>query len=88
MSAKASLKAMVYHSSTMFEEMGFTISLVDGHNLDDLIRALKPLKASASRWCCTRSPSRGRGIYAMNSPDRFTACPASMWSPAKRRRLH
>ena len=73
MSAKASLKAMIYHSSTMFEEMGFYyLGPVDGHNLDDLIRALKTARSIGKPVVLHTVTIKGQGYsYAMNSPDRF-----------------
>ncbi len=68
---KTKLKNMIYHNSTLFEEMGFYyLGPVNGHNLHDLIRAMESAKNISRPVLLHVETIKGRGYdYAMQSPD-------------------
>ena len=69
--AKTKLKNMVYHNSTLFEEMGFYyLGPINGHNLSDLTRALQAAKNITRPVLLHVETVKGKGYeYAMKSPD-------------------
>ncbi len=70
---KMSLKQSVYHTSTMFEEMGFYyLGPVDGHNLNDLCRALQVAKTANRPVLLHVITEKGHGYaQAVKDPDVF-----------------
>lgn len=69
--AKNHLKNSVYHSSSMFEEMGYYyLGPVDGHNLRDLTRALQTAKNIGRPVLLHVETVKGRGYRpALENPD-------------------
>ena len=70
---KMSVKQSVYHTSTMFEEMGFYyLGPVDGHNLNDLFRALEVAKTANRPVLLHVITEKGHGYaQAVKDPDVF-----------------
>lgn len=72
-STKRNVKRTVYHNGSVFEEMGFHyLGPVDGHDLDDLQRALEAAKAMDRPVLLHVLTTKGKGCdYAMTNPDRY-----------------
>ena len=70
---KMSVKQSVYHTSTMFEEMGFYyLGPIDGHNLNDLCRALEVAKTANRPVLLHAITEKGHGYaQAVKDPDVF-----------------
>ncbi len=70
---KMSVKQSVYHTSTMFEEMGFYyLGPVDGHNLNDTCRALQVAKTANRPVLLHVLTEKGHGYpQAVKDPDVF-----------------
>ncbi len=68
---KGKLKNSVYHSSSVFEEMGYYyLGPVDGHNLRDLMRALQTAKNIDRPVLLHIETIKGQGYdYAVDNPD-------------------
>ena len=69
--AKTKLKNMVYHNSSLFDEMGFYyLGHINGHNLSDLSKALQAAKNITRPVLLHVETVKGKGYeYAMKSPD-------------------
>ncbi len=70
---KSRLKNALYHSSTLFEEMGFYyLGPVDGHNLHDLTIALQTAKNLSRPVLLHVETVKGQGYsFAMQNPDTY-----------------
>ena len=70
---KSRLKNALYHSSTLFEEMGFYyLGPVDGHNLHDLTAALQTAKNLSRPVLLHVETVKGKGYsFAMQNPDTY-----------------
>ncbi len=70
---KCRIKNAVYHSSPVFEEMGFYyLGPVDGHNLRELIRALETAKHLNRPVLLHVATVKGQGYeHASQNPDRY-----------------
>lgn len=70
---KVRIKNFFYHSSPMFEEMGYHyLGPVDGHNLRDLTRALRTAKHLNRPVLLHVETVKGQGSdYALQSPDTY-----------------
>ena len=75
--AKNHLKNSVYHSSSMFEDMGYYyLGPVDGHNLRDLIRALQTAKNINRPVLLHVETVKGYGYQpALDNPDVYHGIP-------------
>lgn len=73
LSIKTKLKNIMYHNSTLFEEMGFYyLGPIDGHDLNNLRKALETAKNINRPVLLHIETVKGRGYsYAMSSPDRY-----------------
>lgn len=71
--AKLSLKRALYNQSTMFEEMGFYyLGPVNGHNLNDLCRALQTARKIDRPVLLHVETVKGKGYpFAVQSPDTY-----------------
>ena len=70
---KSRLKNAMYHSSTLFEEMGFYyIGPVDGHNLHDLTASLQTAKNLSRPVLLHVETVKGKGYgFAAQNPDTY-----------------
>ncbi len=70
---KSRLKDSLYHSSEMFEEMGYYyLGPVDGHNLRDLMRALETARHLSRPVLLHVATVKGQGYsYALQNPDTY-----------------
>ena len=70
---KQRIKNFFYHNSSMFEEMGYHyLGPVDGHNMRDLIRALRTAKNLNRPVLLHVETIKGQGSsYALKSPDTY-----------------
>lgn len=70
---KTKLKNMMYNNSSLFEEMGFYyLGPIDGHDLNDLIKAMETAKDIHRPVLLHVETVKGRGYsYAMKSPDLY-----------------
>ena len=70
---KSRLTNALYHSSTLFEEMGFYyLGPVDGHNLHDLTAALQTAKNLSRPVLLHVETVKGKGYsFAMQNPDTY-----------------
>ncbi len=71
--AKLNLKYAMYDSSTLFEDMGFYyFGPIDGHNLHDLMQALRAAKTVGKPVLLHVDTIKGRGYtHAMREPDTY-----------------
>ncbi|MBQ6539701.1 MAG: 1-deoxy-D-xylulose-5-phosphate synthase [Oscillospiraceae bacterium] len=74
---KASIKSRIYNSSSMFEEMGFEyLGPVDGHNIKDVITALKTAKKANHPVLVHMMTVKGKGCeYTEKDPERYHGVP-------------
>ena len=70
---KSRLKNALYHSSTLFEEMGFYyLGPVDGHNLHDLTAAIQTAKNLSRPVLLHVETVKGKGYsFAVQNPDTY-----------------
>lgn len=70
---KSRLKNAMYHSSTLFEEMGFYyLGPVDGHNLHDLTASLQTAKNLSRPVLLHVETVKGKGYgFAVQNPDTY-----------------
>ena len=70
---KSGIRNSIFRNSIWFEDLGFQyLGPIDGHDLTDLIRALRSAKALAKPVVLHVTTVKGKGYQpAMESPDRF-----------------